>query len=96
MTATVAPIRPSTNGTRRPVRIEVNQHELVGMCMDLETLATEAITANGYALQTVLGLLPGVIRSEAQRALIDTHERLVRLLDEARLAAGRYDQRHGA
>lgn len=82
---------PAVNGKRRPVHIEVNRHELVGMCMDFETLATEAIAANGYALQTVLGLLPGAIRSEAQRGLIDTHERLTRLLNEARLAAGRYD-----
>ena len=56
MTAT-APVR--TNGARRPVRMEVDRHELVGLCMDLETLASEAIAANGYSLQTVMRLPPG-------------------------------------
>ena len=91
MTATVT--RLATNGHRRPVRMEVDQHELVGLCMDLETLATEAITANGYSLQTVLRLPAGTWRTEMQTAHIDTHDRLVRLLNAARLAAGRYDGR---
>ena len=90
MTAT-APVR--TNGTRRPVRIEVSRSEVVGEFMDLETLASEAIAANGYSLQTVMRLPVGPWRTEMQTAHIDTHDRLTRLLNAARLAAGRYDAR---
>ena len=88
-----APADPRTNGKRRPVRIEISQADVVGEFMDLETLASEAIAANGYSLQTVLRLPPGTWRTEMQAAHIDTHDRLTRLLNAARLAAGRYDAR---
>lgn len=85
-----APGAPS-NGRRRPVRIDISRSELVGTLLDLETLATEAIVANGRAVRAVLELLPSAHRSEAQRDLIRSHERLVKLLNTARLEAGRYD-----
>lgn len=87
-----APPKTHVNGENRQT-ILVQRSTLVHALMDLETLATEAISANGYALQTVMGLLPSEVRYEAQRALIDTHDRLVRLLNAARLSAGRYDGR---
>jgi hypothetical protein len=91
MTAVLPVSAPHSNSARRPVLIDVSQSDLVGLLLDLQTLASEAIDANGYALQTVLGLLSSAIRSEAQRGCIDTHERLVRLLNTARVAAGTYD-----
>lgn len=81
--------KAATGGPRHVITVE--RHVLVGLFMDFEALASEAITANGYSLQTVLRLPAGPWRQEMQAAHIDTHERLVRLLNEARLAAGRYD-----
>ena len=92
---TVTAAHPATNGKTGGPRhvLTVDQHELVGMCMDLATLASEAIAANGYSLQTVMRLPPGTWRTEMQTAHHDTHDRLTRLLAAARLAAGRYDAR---
>lgn len=83
-------VRP-TNGTRRPVVIEVERHELVGRLMDEQALAVEAIEANGAALQLVLRLPPGPWRDELQRCHHDAHERLVALLASVRLATGVYE-----
>lgn len=85
--------RPAAEQRPGPRFIRVNQGQLVHGLMDLETLATEAIAANGYSLQTVMRLPAGTWRQEMQAAHIDTHDRLVRLLTAARLAAGRYDGR---
>lgn len=86
-----------TNGRAKPGGprhvIEVERHELVGRLMDLQSLAAEAIDANGASLQTVLRLPPGPWRTEMQMAHIATHEALVKLIAEVRMATGRYDGR---
>jgi len=89
MTATVAPVR--TNGHRRPVLIQVPRNEIVGHVLDWQALAEEAITSNGYSLQTVMRLPAGPWRQELQAAHIATHDRLVALLADLRMAAGRFD-----
>lgn len=91
MTATVTPIRPSTNG-RRPIVLEVPQAELVGNLCDWQALAEEAVDANGAALQTTLRLPAGPWRDELQAAHIYAHDRLKALLTELRFAAGIYDK----
>lgn len=85
-------VRP-TNGhaARRPVHVEVPRAELVGRLMDFQTLAEEAIDANGASLQTVLRLPAGPWRDEMSVAHHATHDRLVALLMELRLSSGRYD-----
>lgn len=79
------------NGTRRPVRVEIDRHELVGFVMDAQALAVAAIEANGYSLQTVQRLPAGPWRQEMSTAHHDTHKALTDLLAELRMAAGRWD-----
>lgn len=95
MTA-VAPTPIAANGhapRRRPVRVEIDRHALVGQLMDQISLAEEARDANGASLQTVLRLPPGPWRQEMQAAHHFTHDRLTRLLSALREAAGTYDGR---
>lgn len=87
-----APVR--TNGhapSRRPVRMEIDRHELVGRVMDQIALAEEAIDANAAAWQTTLRLPEGIWRDEMQAAHLYAHARLKALLKELRMSAGRYD-----
>ena len=95
MTLTTRIVTGPTNGNghaaRRPVRMEVDRHELVGQMLDFETLAHEALDEYGYALQSVCRLPAGPMAFEARDALKALYPRLTRLLNEARLAAGRYD-----
>ena len=92
MTATLPARRPNTNGTkRRPVRIEVDRHALVGSVMDWQALAAAAVDANAAAWQTTLRLPEGVWRDEMQAAHLHAHEALKALLVELRMAAGRLD-----
>ncbi len=94
MTATL-PARTHTNGSapRRPVLLEIPRSELVGSVMDWQCLAIAAIEANGASLPTVLRLPAGPWRDEMSIAHHATHDRLVALLAELRMAAGRYDGR---
>lgn len=97
MTATL-PARPTTtptngNGSRRPVRIEIEQHELVGLCMDGDTLASEAAYANGATLQLLLTLPRDAAIEQAIVATHEAHEKLMALIRRMRTAAGHYDQR---
>jgi hypothetical protein len=75
------------------LKLLVPQHELVGDVMDWQALAEEAIDANGASLETVLRLPPGPWRDELQRAHHYAHDRLLALLIELRMAAGKYDGR---
>lgn len=84
------PHRAAKPGGARHV-VEIERHELVGLVMDAQALASAAIDANGYSLQTVLRLPSGPWRQEMQAAHHDTHKALVALLKELRMAAGRYD-----
>lgn len=86
------PVRP-TKGKRRPVFVNVDRSELVGRFMDASSLATEAIRANGAALEVVLRLPAGPWRDELQHAHHFAHDRLVALLAELRVASGIYDGR---
>jgi len=84
--------RREVRSRRRPVHIEVAKNELVGTCMDLNTLATEAIYANGAAIEIALKALPpSPERFAIQRALLDAHASLKRLVLEARAASARYE-----
>lgn len=93
MTATAGVIPITSAPSRRPVRVEIDRHELVGALMDQIALAEEAVDANGASLQQVLRLPVGPWRQEMQLAHIHTHDRLVALLAELRMAAGRFDGR---
>jgi len=93
MTATVARPKAPTNGQRRPVRIEVERHQLVGDLMDWQALATEAMYANGAALQILTHVDKDAAVYEAIRSVHDTHARLMQLLVHLRAAAGRLDGR---
>lgn len=90
-TARVVPIEQARN--RRPVRVEIDCHKLVGELMEQQCLAIAAIEANGASLQQVLRLPAGPWRDEMSLAHHATHDALVALLSELRMAAGRYDGR---
>lgn len=81
---------------RRPTRVAVDRHELVGELIDYQTLANDAMSANGAGLQMALRLPEGVWRSELQRTHHDVHDALVQLIARLRAAAGDYDRRDPA
>jgi hypothetical protein len=87
-----APAR--TNGHRRPVRLEVDRHELVGQVLDWQALAAEALLTNGAALALLDGFPRDALVYEAIRATHDTHARLMQLLADLRAAAGDLDGNH--
>lgn len=93
MTATLVARKPTTNGHRRPVQIAVDRHQLVGDLMDWQTLAREAMYANGAALQIINGFERDALVYEAIAATHDAHARLSRLVAVLRLAAGQLDGR---
>jgi hypothetical protein len=91
MTALVRPPTTATNGNRRPVRIEVDRHELVGRVMDWEALTFEALDANGATMLLLSHLSRDGVVYEAIAATQDTHERLFRLLNELKAIARELD-----
>lgn len=88
----VAEWRAAIKG-RRPVRIEVERHQLVGDLLDWQALAQEARDANGAALQILDGFERDAAVYEAIRCTHDVHARLMQLLIDLRVAAGRLDGR---
>lgn len=84
------PAQPRSRAT--PAQIVVEKNDIVGTCMDLNALATEAIYANGHAIQVALyGLPPSPERSAIQSALLDSHKALKALVVGARDASRRYE-----
>jgi len=88
--------RTATNGHAKTggprSRIEVERHELVGLCMDADTLATEAAYANGATLQLLLTLPRDAATEQAILATHETHGKLTALISAMRAASGRYDR----
>lgn len=80
-----------TVAARRPHVLEVPRAEIVGELMDLQTFATDAITANGAALQLVLRLPPGPWRDELQRTHHDAHDALSALREAIRTRTSTYE-----
>jgi hypothetical protein len=84
--------KPATNGHRRPVRIEVERHQLVGDLMDWQALAQEARDANGAALSIINRFERDAAVYEAMRCMHATHNNLAQLLAHLRAAAGLLDR----
>lgn len=78
---------------RRPTRVLIDRHELVGALLDWQALTQDAMVANGAALQLLMRQAPGASRDEAIRATHETHTALSGLLASLRRAAGDYDRR---
>lgn len=93
MTATAPPVKPTTNGSRRPVRIEVDQHEWVGQVMDWQSFVREAMYANAAGLQILMRMEPkDAVVYEAMRAHHDVHNNLAQLLLHLQASAGLLDR----
>jgi hypothetical protein len=84
-------VQTRTNGHRRPVRLEIDRHQLVGQVLDWQALAAEALVTNGAALAILDGFPRDALVYEAIRATHDTHARLMQLLADLRAAAGDLD-----
>lgn len=93
MTA-AAPVR--INAKRRPVQIIVPRASLVGAFMDADSLAAEAMYANGAAIQLLQRVSRDAAVEQAIVAAHDTHDRLKALRRGLQASSGRYDKPEGA
>ena len=82
--------RAKTGGPRH--RIEVERHEIVGAFMDAGSLVSEAMYANGAALQLLRRLPAGAAVEQALIATHDTSTRLSKAAAVLREWSGRYDK----
>jgi hypothetical protein len=71
----------------------VERHQAVGEVMDAIALASDALLANGAAVQLLARMNAGPERNEALFASHDTHAALMQLLADLRAQVGRLDGR---
>lgn len=92
MALAAAPAAPRyrTGGPRRT--IEVEQHELVGAFMDADSLAAEALFANGAAVQLLRRLPAGAAVEQAILATRDAQDALKALRTRVQTYSGRFDR----